>query len=1456
MVRESHLVKTILKEEDVPRPKKVSQISYGLLSGKDMMRLSTIDVHATDFYDMNTHQPMKYGCLDRRMGVSSKAETCDTCHQKVSSCPGHFGSIHLAFPVFHIGYFNAILEILRCICKKCARVLISEDEREYHLKRMLNKNADVLHRRRWRKEITELCKKTTICPWCGAFNGDVKKVPGAPTFKLIHDPFKNKSSDAQQTEYFASFNTAIQKNPEMAAYVNKAEEDLNPQIVYDLFCQIPSEDLPLLWINEMSGRPESLIFTDILVPPVCIRPSVLMESVQGSNEDDITVILQDILRLNAAIQDNIDKGSSIKVIMDFWNHLQNRVGELINGDLPGVPATEKRGIPKRSFIQRLKGKQGRFRGNLSGKRVEFSGRTVISPDPNLSIEEVGVPVFVATHLTYPERVTAYNIKRLREMVINGPNIHPGANLIRKVDDLPINLNFADKIDAAKHLRIGDIVERHLINGDVSLFNRQPSLHRMSIMSHKVRVLPYKTFRFNECCCSPYNADFDGDEMNIHIPQTEEARIEARELMGIRYNIVNPRNGQPLITATQDFITGSYVLTQRDTFFTLQEFCRIAAFSGDAEDDLEIPIPAIIAPIPLWTGKQIYTTILRPNNHGRIHVSLEIKAGNFKGPSSNHYNVCMCPNDGYVIIQDSELICGNICKNTIGGKKKGLIFMLARDHEPQDVVYAMGRITKLTSRFLRDWGFTIGIDDVTPSKHLLDMKMQVIKRNYEKCDEIIKEFKEGNIKLKPGCNADQTLENECVGLLSEIRDTIGKSCMTSLPRTNYPLIMATCGSKGSAINICQMMACVGQQVVSGKRIEDGFIRRTLPHFLPNAKEPKAKGFVANSFYDGLEPEEFFFHTMGGREGLVDSAVKTADTGYMQRRLMKALEDMTINYDNTVRTACGEIVQLTYGDDGLNPSYMEDNSRPVDFIRLYNYVRITYPDHINPPLLPWEIRDLTHYAVNEKRFQDFFIGKGSHLFLDELEGFGEDLAKNIEKLREDLCLEEEMEKKEGEESIERYMNGTHHHAKYLQFDNSESLRAFAENAKIYNSKEYIYACEQIINNCNGITYMQLQKLFDIAWHKYRKAIVEPGEAVGALSGQSFGEPATQMTLKTFHFAGVASMDITQGVPRIKEIINAATKISTPIITVELQFNNSETSARIVKGRLEKTVLGEVCECIKEIYSPSQCYLDVKLNMDIIKQLYLQIDSKTVRQSILAAKKLKLKPEYVTTQGDSDLRIFPPPPQTTSKAKANSFVVRGRDQYFSLQRLKEALPHVIVKGIPSVHRAVLNKVEDKKGGSHLNLLIDGTGLLEVFGIPGVNHKKTCTNHILEVQGVLGIEAARTLIIREVSYTYDNYGLTIDLRHQMLLSDCMTFRGQVLGITRFGIEKMRDSVLTLASFEKTADHLFDASLHGRVDDIIGVSDCIILGVPIKIGTGLFGIMHSPVLASPLPGRKKPFLE
>jgi DNA-directed RNA polymerase III subunit RPC1 len=361
---------------------------------------------------------------------------------------------------------------------------------------------------------------------------------------------------------------------------------------------------------------------------------------------------------------------------------------------------------------------------------------------------------------------------------------------------------------------------------------------------------------------------------------------------------------------------------------------------------------------------------------------------------------------------------------------------------------------------------------------------------------------------------------------------------------------------------------------------------------------------------------------------------------------------------------------------------------------------------------------------------------------------------------------------------------------------------------------------------ITQKQFATFIQRCREKYLRAKVEPGTAVGAIGAQSIGEPGTQMTLKTFHHAGVASMNITLGVPRIKEIINASKSIQSPIITAPLTEAKADIkTARIVKGRIEKTLLGDIAEYIEEVYSPQQCYLTVKLDMAAIDRLQLSVDVNTVYRAVENDKKLKLK-GFVRLKGDDSIRIYPP---DNKKEQLKQ----------SLQQIKNALPHIVVSGIPSVSRAVINDLSKEKADSKgFNLLVEGQDLLHVMAINGVEGKATTCNHVIAVEHVLGIEAARKTIIEEIKSTMKHHGLDIDPRHLTLLADIMTFRGEVLGITRFGVAKWKESVLMLASFEKTADHLFEAALRGARDDVAGVSECIIMGVPVPIGTGLFQLL------------------
>lgn len=456
-----------------------------------------------------------------------------------------------------------------------------------------------------------------------------------------------------------------------------------------------------------------------------------------------------------------------------------------------------------------------------------------------------------------ERVSRYNKEKLQERVRNGPDTHPGANLIRMGDGFVRSLAFGDREKIARSLRYGDVVERHMEDGDIVLFNRQPSLHKVSIMAHKAKIMEWRTFRFNTCVCAPYNADFDGDEMNMHLPQTEEARTEASMLMGVHNNLTTPRNGEPLVAASQDFLTASYLLTQNDRFYTFEQFCGLVAYFGDADEHIDVPAPAILKPIRLWTGKQVFSTMLQPNKQSRINVTFETKEKNY---SDNKY---FCKNDGYVAFRNGELISGNIAKKTIGdGSKTGLVYVVLRDYGPAESASLLGRWSKLCGRYMGNHkGFSIGISDVTPSDELTKMKHDILVEGYKKAEANIDLYEKGELELRPGCDMMQSLEEILNGILGRLRESAGQEAMKQLPWSNAPRIMASCGSKGSPLNISQMISCVGQQAVGGMRIQNGFVDRTLPHFEYNSLTPSAKGFVANSFYTGLTATEFFFHAMG-------------------------------------------------------------------------------------------------------------------------------------------------------------------------------------------------------------------------------------------------------------------------------------------------------------------------------------------------------------------------------------------------------------------------------------------------------------------------------------------------------------------------------------------------------------------------------------------------------------------
>lgn len=1423
-------------------PKCIKGLEFSALSANEIVAQSETEVVTRDLYDLEKGRQVKeHGALDTKMGTSSNAVECTTCHGNLATCHGHFGHIRLALPVFHVGYFKQIIRVLQCICKSCGAILLDQENKRKFLAELRRPNIDNLRRMKILTKVVDQCKKQRRCLQCNHVNGVVKKAAsgaGPAALKIVHDTFRfiGKKATPEKELWDKEFDEVFFRNPELEKFAKRVHEDLNPLKVLNLFKQISPLDCELFGIDaSRGGRPETYIWRYLPAPPVCIRPSVMMDA--QSNEDDLTVKLTEIVWTSSLIKAGIEKGISINNMMEQWDYLQLSVAMYINSDaanpalLPGsLSSGSKSAKPIRGFCQRLKGKQGRFRGNLSGKRVDFSGRTVISPDPNLKIDEVAVPDRVAKILTYPEKCTRYNRQKLQKLILNGPNVHPGANYVLKQNEVAKrNLKFGDRVKLAKHLKIGDTVERHIEDGDVVLFNRQPSLHRLSILSHYAKIRPWRTFRLNECVCTPYNADFDGDEMNLHVPQTEEARAEAINLMGVKNNLLTPKSGEPIIAATQDFITGSYLISHKDSFFDRAMLVQLLSMMSDANLQFDIPPPAIFKPVALWTGKQVFSLLIKPNRKSKVVINVDAKNKTFHPPAKGLPSE-MSPNDGFVIIRGSQILSGVMDKSTLGdGKKHSVFYTILRDYGPDEAANAMNRMAKLCARFLGNQGFSIGINDVTPGAELKAKKEDMVEAAYAKCDELIDLYNRGKLETQPGCNEEQTLEAKISGLLSKVREEVGDVCIRELDPLNSPLIMATCGSKGSTLNVSQMVAVVGQQIISGNRVPDGFQDRSLPHFTKMSKTPQSKGFVRNSFFSGLSPPEFLFHAISGREGLVDTAVKTAETGYMSRRLMKSLEDLSALYDNTVRNSSNGIIQFTYGGDGLDPLDMEGDAQPVNFKRQWDHAFNVTFNTKDKGLKPYEIMEVVDRVISpleEKLVRYDNLG-------EVVEG---EIGDKIEFI----------DQKDAERSFYKSLRD-------FIFKKATELAQYRENKHLrpYLTKkaeddtmevEEDFTSSNAVNQLLKISESSVVEFLNQCFYKYKRAKVEPGTAVGAIGAHSIGEPGTQMTLKTFHFAGVASMNVTLGVPRIKEIINAAKVISTPIINSVLVNDDDEVAARVVKGRIEKTLLRDVAFYIEDIYKNDLAYLSIKIDLRTIDKLQLELTLDNIRQAIANAPKLKIANNEVSIYGKDRINVL----VTHRELKLESLAKTAQSDYraselnaalfFRMQALKRALPDVVIKGLPNIARAVINIRDDGKK----ELLVEGYGLKQVMSTDGVVGTKTTTNHVLEVYETLGIEAARSSIIGEIDYTMSKHGMSVDPRHIQLLGDVMTYKGEVLGITRFGLSKMRDSVLQLASFEKTTDHLFDAAFFMKNDKIEGVSECIILGQTMGIGTGAFKMVKT----------------
>lgn len=851
--------------------KKIEKIEFGLMSPKFIKDMASAKIVTPELYDKEGY-PVDGGLMDIRLGVIDPGLKCKTCGSKLKECPGHFGFIELARPVIHIKFVNIVLDLLRCTCRACGSILIPNDK--------INKAKDELEKvglefgideqRGKVQEIIASLKTITKCPHC-----------------------KEKQ-----------FKIKIEKPTTFL----EEEKRLSPIEVRSRLERIKREHLSLFGINTASAQPEWMVLTVLPIPPVTMRPSITLETGERS-EDDLTHKLGDIVRINQRLFENINAGAPEIIIEDLWDLLQYHITTFFDNEVAQLPpARHRSGQPLKTLTARIKSKEGRIRHNLAGKRTNFSARTVISPDPMLNINEVGIPMVMAMKLTVPERITTWNIEHLKNFVKKGPKEYPGANYIIRPDGRRKKITDETKEALLEELQPGFIVERHLMDGDISLFNRQPSLHRMSMMCHRVKVLPGLTLRLNPAVCAPYNADFDGDEMNLHIPQTEEARAEAEILMEVQTQLISPRYGLSIIGCNQDAITGNYILTKYLSL-TREEAIDLLVAAG-VDDFSKLPNKNML------NGKEIFS-VLMPDDF------------NFRG-FARHYKDGIKDPDAIVEIKEGKLITGILDKNNLGEGSGLLLRNLHKQYGAKKMVDMLGKIYKLGIEVLLRYGFTMPISDIDLKPESKEEIERLINEADSDVKKMIQEYNTGTLELLPGRDVKETLELRILERLNKVRNQTGEVSAKNADQDSHTLMMILSGARGNLLNLAQMSACVGQQALRGGRISRGYQDRTLSCFKKGDLGASARGFVKNSFKKGLEPFELFFMAMTGRDSLMDTALRTPKSGYLYRRLANAMQDFRVEYDFTVRDAGKRIVQFTYGEDGVDVSKSEGGKINVSHI----------------------------------------------------------------------------------------------------------------------------------------------------------------------------------------------------------------------------------------------------------------------------------------------------------------------------------------------------------------------------------------------------------------------------------------------------------------------------------------------------------------------------------------------
>ena len=1455
------------KINEYKNPSRIIGIQFSMLSPDEIRKNSVVEVTSRECYVGN--KPVIGGLFDPRMGVLEPGTICPTDGMTYIDTPGYFGHIELARPVFAIQHLKEIMKVCRCVCFKCSKLLVNKNQHQHILDRPGDK--------RW-EYVSALAAKIKRCgekteDGCGCRHPDKIKLEGMATIYASWDKIDTEEGGDSQ-------NISMK---------------LTPEIVLKIFKRISDDDVTFMGFNPLWSRPDWMILQVLPVPPPAVRPSVKHDAQQRS-EDDLTHIYNNIIKTNNILREKLaNPETNVNVTENWFMILQHSVAMVVNNKIKGVaPMAQRSGRPLQCIMGRLNSKFGRIRGNLMGKRVDFSARSVITGDPNLSIRQLGVPLKIAKNITKPLTVNDRNREFLMKLIENGPDKYPGAKILERKNGEHISLRHVDR--RSIRLENGDVVHRHMMDGDAVLFNRQPSLHRMSMMCHIVKVMMMgDTFRLNVGTTKPYNADFDGDEMNMHMPQNVLAETELRHLAAIPYQMISPASNSPIIGIYQDSLLGSYRMTRPNIQFTPREAMNLLMMYPKV--DPQVLREASEANGNKLSNFDVLSQIMPP-------LTVVYKKDNNK-----------------IEIRNGKYTSGQLDKSIIGSTTKGLLHRVCNDFGNIACADFNDDLQNVVTEYMKSSSYSVGISDLIADKVTQSKIIQAIDKQKTEVHSVIDKLHLGIFENNTAKSNQVEFETTVNNILNKATEEAGKIGRESLSPNNRFKIIVDSGSKGAPINISQMISCVGQQNVEGKRVPYGFDGRTLPHFNKFDDSPAARGFVENSYISGLTAPELFFHAMGGRIGLIDTAVKTSQTGYIQRRLIKGLEDLKVEYDMTVRNSKGKIIQFAYGDDGFDTTKIETQTIPLvgmsveDIYMHYDIIGIN--DQNSDLLVVY-----TKGAATRLKKQRNDAKQKSQLYIEKMLDRREIIVREMFKYKNENTVFMPVSFQNLISNVQGQMGLTANSIVDItpleafdlieEYYHKMNQMVYAPLTKLFETLYYFYLSPKDLLVNKRFHRKALIVLLEMIMLKHKEAIVHPGEMVGIIAGQSIGEPTTQLTLNTFHLSGVSSKsNVTRGVPRIEEILRLTKNPKNPSLTVHLKPMDETDQDKAAKyaTMMEHTKLVDVVKTIQICFDPNEQSTTVDEDRLLLEQYYeferlmadcltsenaeaqptrskwilrMEMDAETLLDKNITMDDIHFaitnsnygnEISCVYSDYNSDKLIFRIRMNssvfTKGKKKGVADTLDQSDEIYLLKNFQDSLlNNIVLRGVNRIenviarkvqnsvvketsvgNRAIITKVDDKQmsvvreDGKYVKkdtwvLDTTGTNLLEALAIDYIDATRTYSNDIREVFQVLGIEAARQMIYNEMAEVMEFSGVYINYHHLGLLCDRMTCNQDMVPIFRSGLLSDNVGPVAKATFEVHTEVFLDAARHADFDHMRGVSANVMCGQFGNYGTGSFGLV------------------